>query len=176
MTLDLHNEKAREIFYDLVKISDVVWDNFRPGTLERFKIDYEDLSKVNSRIISCSVTGFGLDSPFRDRPALDLLIQGMGGVMSFTGEAGRPPVRVGYPMGDLGGGVICSHVCSRSPLLSRSDWKGAKVRYRLARCPNLLVTYSLNTICWKRLFRSRWVRAMFLPFRFEPSRRRMGST
>jgi CoA:oxalate CoA-transferase len=100
MTLNLRDEKAREIFYELVKISDVVYDNFRSGTLEKLKIDYESLKKVNPKIISCSVTGFGSNSPYKDRPALDLLIQAMGGVMSFTGEPGRPPVRLGYPMGD----------------------------------------------------------------------------
>ena len=108
MTLNLRDEKAREIFYELVKISDVVYDNFRSGTLEKLKIDYESLKKVNPKIISCSVTGFGSNSPYKDRPALDLLIQAMGGVMSFTGEPGRPPVRLGYPMGDLGGGIFAA--------------------------------------------------------------------
>jgi CoA:oxalate CoA-transferase len=108
MTLNLRDDRAKEIFYELAKISDVVYDNFRPGILEKFRIDYETLKKVNSRIISCSVTGFGLDSPYRDRPALDLLIQAMGGVMSFTGEPGRPPVRMGIPMGDLAGGMFAA--------------------------------------------------------------------
>jgi CoA:oxalate CoA-transferase len=108
MTLNLRNEKAREIFYRLVKISDVVYENFRSGTAEKLKIDYETLKKVNPKIICCSVTGFGSNSPYKDRPALDLLIQAMGGVMSFTGEPGRPPVRLGYPMGDLGGGMFAA--------------------------------------------------------------------
>jgi crotonobetainyl-CoA:carnitine CoA-transferase CaiB-like acyl-CoA transferase len=108
MTLNLRDEKAREIFYELVKTSDVVYDNFRSGTLEKLKIDYQSLKKVNPKIISCSVTGFGSNSPYKDRPALDLLIQAMGGVMSFTGEPGRPPVRLGYPMGDLGGGIFAA--------------------------------------------------------------------
>lgn len=109
LTLNLRHEKAREAFYDLVKTSDVVYDNFRPGTLEKLGIDYETLQKLNPRIISCSVTGFGSDSPYKDRPALDLLIQAMGGVMSFTGEeVGRPPVRMGYPMGDLGAAMYAT--------------------------------------------------------------------
>lgn len=106
MILNLQNEKALQIFYDLVKISDVVYDNFRSGIVEKLKIDYETLKKVNPKIICCSISGFGSDSPYRERPAFDLMIQSMGGVMSFTGEApGRPPVRMGYPMGDLGGGL-----------------------------------------------------------------------
>ena len=76
VTMNFRNEKAREVFYELVKISDVVCDNFRSGTVEKFKIDYESLKKVNPKIISCSVSGFGSNSPYKDRPALDLLIQG----------------------------------------------------------------------------------------------------
>ena len=106
MTLNLRNEKALQIFYDLVKMSDVVYDNFRPGILQKLKIDYETLKKVNPKIICCSVSGFGSDSPYRTRPAFDLMIQAMGGIMSFTGEApGHPPVRLGFPMGDLGGSL-----------------------------------------------------------------------
>lgn len=108
LSLNLRHEKGRQIFYELVKISDVVYDNFRSGILERLKIDYETLNKINPRIICCSVTGFGSDSPYKDRPALDLLIQGTSGVMSFTGEPGSPPVRLGYPMGDLGGGIFAA--------------------------------------------------------------------
>jgi crotonobetainyl-CoA:carnitine CoA-transferase CaiB-like acyl-CoA transferase len=106
LTLNFRNPKATEIFYELVKVSDVVYDNFRSGMLEKFKIDYDSLKKINPRIISCSVTGFGSDSPYKDRPALDLLIQAYSGVMSFTGEPGRPPVRLGIPMGDLNGAMF----------------------------------------------------------------------
>jgi crotonobetainyl-CoA:carnitine CoA-transferase CaiB-like acyl-CoA transferase len=84
----------------------VVYDNFRSGMLEKFKIDYQTLRKINPRIISCSVTGFGSNSPYKDRPALDLLIQAYSGVMSFTGEPERPPVRLGIPMGDLSGAMF----------------------------------------------------------------------
>ncbi len=106
LTLNFRNPKATDLFYDLVKVSDIVYDNFRTGMLEKFRIDYESLKKINPRIISCSVTGFGSDSPYKDRPALDLLIQAYSGVMSFTGEAGRPPVRLGIPMGDLNGAMF----------------------------------------------------------------------
>lgn len=106
LTLNFRNPKATEIFYELVKVADVVYDNFRSGMLEKFKIDYDRLKKINPKIISCSVTGFGSDSPYKDRPALDLLIQAYSGVMSFTGEPGRPPVRLGIPMGDLSGSMF----------------------------------------------------------------------
>jgi CoA:oxalate CoA-transferase len=106
ITLNFRSPKATEIFYDLVKVSDVVYDNFRSGMLEKFKIDYQTLRKINPRIISCSVTGFGSNSPYQERPALDLLIQAYSGVMSFTGEPERPPVRLGIPMGDLSGAMF----------------------------------------------------------------------
>ncbi|MBI4767316.1 MAG: CoA transferase [Deltaproteobacteria bacterium] len=109
ITLDTRTEKGREIFYDLVKISDVVFDNFRPGVLERLKMDYETLKKINPRIISCSISGFGSSGPYRDRPAYDVVIQALTGVMSITGEPDRPPVRCGVALSDQGAGMFAAH-------------------------------------------------------------------
>ena len=75
VVINLKIDEGRELFYDLVKISDVVIDNFRPGVLERLQIDYDTLSKINPRIIQCSVTGFGGTGEYKDLPALDLNIQ-----------------------------------------------------------------------------------------------------
>lgn len=109
LTLDLKAEEGRQIFYRLVEKSDVVYDNFRPGVLQKLKIDYETLKQINPRIISCSVSGYGQTGPFKDRPAFDLIIQARGGIMSYTGEPGRMPVRMGAPMGDLAGGLYAAH-------------------------------------------------------------------
>jgi len=109
LTLDLKAKEGLEIFYRLVKASDVVFDNFRPGVVEKLRIDYETLKKINPRILSCSVSGYGQTGPFKDRPAFDLIIQARGGIMSYTGEPGRMPVRMGAPMGDLTGGVYAAH-------------------------------------------------------------------
>jgi crotonobetainyl-CoA:carnitine CoA-transferase CaiB-like acyl-CoA transferase len=109
LTLDLKAKEGLEIFYRLVKASDVVFDNFRPGVMEKLRIDYETLKKINPRILSCSVSGYGQTGPFKDRPAFDLIIQARGGIMSYTGEPGRMPVRMGAPMGDLTGGVYAAH-------------------------------------------------------------------
>jgi CoA:oxalate CoA-transferase len=106
MTLDLKQPDGLEIFRGLVKKADVVWDNFRPGVMKRLGIDHASLRKINPRIISCSVSGFGQDGPYRDRPAFDLVVQAMGGVMSYTGEEDGTPVRMGAPLGDLGGGIF----------------------------------------------------------------------
>jgi crotonobetainyl-CoA:carnitine CoA-transferase CaiB-like acyl-CoA transferase len=109
MTLDLKAREGLGIFYRLVKISDVVFDNFRPGILEKLRIEHETLKSINPRIISCSVSGYGQTGPFKDRPAFDLIIQARGGIMSYTGEPGRMPVRMGAPMGDLTGGIYAAH-------------------------------------------------------------------
>ncbi|MGQ9693457.1 MAG: CaiB/BaiF CoA transferase family protein [Thermodesulfobacteriota bacterium] len=109
LTLDLKAEEGRQIFYRLVEKSDVVYDNFRPGVLQKLKIDYGTLKQINPRIISCSVSGYGQTGPFKDRPAFDLIIQARGGIMSYTGEPGRMPVRMGAPMGDLAGGLYAAH-------------------------------------------------------------------
>jgi len=106
IVVDLKNPVGRQVFYDLVKVSDVVIDNFRPGVLERLEIDYPTLSRINPRIIQCSVTGFGIAGAYKDYPALDIIIQAISGHMAITGEPGRPPVRVGIPLADLSGGIF----------------------------------------------------------------------
>src|SRR5450759_2764252 len=105
IVINLKTEAGRNIFYDLVKLSDVVVDNFRPGVLERLQIDYDTLSRINPRIIQCSVTGFGTGA-YKDYPALDITIQAMAGHMAVTGEPGRPPARLGIPLADLSGGIF----------------------------------------------------------------------
>jgi crotonobetainyl-CoA:carnitine CoA-transferase CaiB-like acyl-CoA transferase len=111
--LNLKTEAGRAVFYDLVRVSDVVVDNFRPGVLERLVIDYPTLSRISPRLIQCSVTGFGATGAYRDYPAFDLIVQAISGHMSITGEPGRPPVREGIPMADLSGGLFACHGISR---------------------------------------------------------------
>jgi len=106
VVINLKTEAGRNIFYDLVKIADVVVDNFRPGVLERLQIDYATLSRINPRITQCSVTGFGAAGVYKDYPALDIIIQAISGYMAITGEPGRPPARVGIPLADLSGGIF----------------------------------------------------------------------
>jgi crotonobetainyl-CoA:carnitine CoA-transferase CaiB-like acyl-CoA transferase len=106
VVVDLKNPAGLAVFHDLVRVCDVVIDNFRPGVLERLKTDYATLSKINPRIIQCSVTGFGIAGEYKDYPALDIIVQAMSGHMAITGEPGRPPVRVGIPLADLSGGIF----------------------------------------------------------------------
>lgn len=106
VVIDLKTAAGLKVFYDLARVCDVVIDNFRPGVLERLKIDHETLTAINPRIITCSVTGFGMAGDYKDYPALDIIVQAMSGHMAITGEPGRPPVRVGIPLGDLSGGIF----------------------------------------------------------------------
>lgn len=106
ITLNLRTEKGKEIFKELVKKSDVVFENFRPGTTKKMGLDYEVLKEINPRIIYCALSGYGQSGPYRERPAFDYIIQALGGVMSVVGEPGRPPVHTGFPIADLSGGLF----------------------------------------------------------------------
>jgi crotonobetainyl-CoA:carnitine CoA-transferase CaiB-like acyl-CoA transferase len=104
--VDLKSERGRKLVHQLVKKVDIVFDNFSRGVTKRLGLDHETLSAINPRIITCSVTGFGETGPAPDRPAFDMVAQGMGGGMSITGEEGGRPIRAGIPIGDLGGGAF----------------------------------------------------------------------
>jgi formyl-CoA transferase/CoA:oxalate CoA-transferase len=105
IVLDLKNDQAREVFLKMVEAADVVLENFRVGTMERLGIGYEVARKRNPRIIYCSISGYGQDGPYRDRPAMDLIVQAESGMISVTGESGRPGVRAGVSIADFGGGM-----------------------------------------------------------------------
>jgi crotonobetainyl-CoA:carnitine CoA-transferase CaiB-like acyl-CoA transferase len=100
LTINLANEEGRRIVHDMVRASDVFVENFRPGVTARLKMDYDTLSAINPRLIYCSITGFGGEGPYSHRPALDLVGQAMGGLMSITGEAGAEPLACGAPVAD----------------------------------------------------------------------------
>jgi CoA:oxalate CoA-transferase len=127
IVLNLKSEDGRKLFYDLVKLSDVVVDNFRPGVLERLKIDYATLAGVNPRIIQCSVTGFGTAGEYKDYPALDIIIQAISGHMAITGEPGRPPARVGIPLADMSGGIFSCKAILAALFDRERTGKGRKI-------------------------------------------------
>ena len=108
ITLNLKKSEAIEILLKLVEKSDVVVENFRPDVKKRLGIDYETLKKRNPRIILASISGFGQDGPYARRPGFDQIAQGMGGLMSITGEPGKGPMRVGIPVADLTAGLFCA--------------------------------------------------------------------
>jgi len=103
--LDLKRPEGRDLFLRLAEKADVVMENFTPGTMESLGLGYDALSARNPRLIYAATSGFGQTGPERLRPALDIVVQGMGGIMSITGEPGGPPVRPGISLGDIAAGL-----------------------------------------------------------------------
>ena len=108
LTLDLKSAEGKEIFFRLVKTADVVVENYRPDVKHRLGIDYESLRKVNKRVILASISGFGQDGPYEQRPGFDQIAQGLSGIMSVTGNPGEGPMRVGCAVADVGAGLLAT--------------------------------------------------------------------
>ena len=106
VAIDLKNQLGIDIFYELIKKADVVISNFSAGVTKKLKIDFDTLKKFNSKIITCTVSGFGETGPNFQRPAFDQIAQALGGGMSITGLSAEDPMRAGIPIGDLGGGMF----------------------------------------------------------------------
>src|SRR5579883_2126969 len=102
VVLDLKSSAGRTAFYELVKTSDVLVENYRPGAVKRLGIDYETLRKLNPGLIYASISGFGQTGPWSQRPGFDLIAQAMAGVMSITGHPDGPPAKSGVPVSDIG--------------------------------------------------------------------------
>ncbi|HEX9331971.1 MAG TPA: CaiB/BaiF CoA-transferase family protein [Anaerolineales bacterium] len=101
IAVDFKTDEGRVIILELAKQSDVLVENFRPGTLSRFSLDFESISVINPNLIYCSITGFGQTGPLRDKPGYDFMIQAIGGLMSITGEPESEPMKVGVAVADL---------------------------------------------------------------------------
>ncbi len=108
LTLDLKRPEGREVFHLLVKTADVVVENYRPDVKARLGCDYATLKTVNPRIVLASISGFGQDGPYRDRPGMDQIAQGMSGLMSVTGFPDQPPTRVGAAIVDVTAGLFAA--------------------------------------------------------------------
>src|SRR5271167_4703387 len=105
VTLDLRREEGAAILVELAAKSDVVVENFSPGTMDRFKLGYAQLKAANPKIILCSISGFGQSGPMTSAPAYDIVAQALGGTMSITGASGGEPTRCGVSIGDLAAGL-----------------------------------------------------------------------
>ena len=106
LALDLKHPMGRDILLQLVKSADVITENYRRGTLEKFGLGYDVLAKTNPGLIYCAVSGYGRDGPLGDKGGFDLIAQGFAGLMSITGEPGRPPVKTGNPVADINAGIL----------------------------------------------------------------------
>jgi formyl-CoA transferase/CoA:oxalate CoA-transferase len=141
VALDLERPEGREVFLDLCRVSDVVWENFRPGVMARLGCAPEALRALNPRLVVCSISAFGQGGPYRDWPAFDLALQAMGGGMSITGEEGRPPVRMGLPMGDLAGGMFGALAVAGALFRRAQTGDGTHFDLSLLDCQVSLLTY-----------------------------------
>ncbi|HZR68873.1 MAG TPA: CoA transferase, partial [Burkholderiales bacterium] len=119
------------IFMQLVKRSDVVVENYRPDVKERLGIGYESLAKANPRVVLASISGFGQDGPYRDRPGFDQIAQGMGGFMSITGLPGQGPVRAGTAIADISAGLFAALGVLTALLEREASGKGQWVQSSL---------------------------------------------
>ncbi len=131
LTLDLKNPAALSAFRKLADTADVIVENFRPGVKARLGIDYETLAKSNPRLVYASISGFGQDGPMADRPGFDQIAQGMGGLMSITGEPGKGPMRVGIPIADLCAGLFAAQGILIALLERHASGKGQWVQTSL---------------------------------------------
>ncbi len=134
LTLDLKSEKGREIFLLLIKDADVLVENFKPGVMKKLGLDYDKLRVINPKLIYCASSGFGQTGPYSSRPAYDLIIQGMGGLMSITGPDASQPTKVGSSIADIFAGVF-SVIGILSALYNRAQTgKGQMVDVAMLDC------------------------------------------
>ena len=103
--IDLSLPNGKALFLKLVSKADVVLENFAPGTMDRLGLGYETLKQYNARLIYAAISGFGQNGPYAGKSAMDIVVQGMGGIMSITGEPGGPPIRPGVSQGDITAGL-----------------------------------------------------------------------
>ena len=119
VAIDLGKARGRDLLLDMAEHTDVLIENFRPGTMARFGLDYETLRARNPALVVASISGFGQSGPYAHRPALDVIVQGMGGMLSITGEPGRGPVRPGASIGDITAALFTT-IAIQSALLERA--------------------------------------------------------
>lgn len=131
IAIDLKQPAGHALLLKLAESADVVVENFRPDVKHRLKIAYEDLSAVNEGLIYVSISGFGQDGPYEKRPGVDQIAQGMGGLMSITGEPGRGPMRVGIPVADLTAGLLSAQGAMMALIQRQRTGKGQWVRTSL---------------------------------------------
>jgi len=134
VTLDLKNADGKRVLERLIEKSDVVVENFSPGTLARLGFPDERVRAISPRAILCHISGFGQDGPGRAWPAYDLIVQGMGGIMSLTGEPGSDPVMVGVPQADMVAGMFAAFAVAAALHARDRTGEGQVIDATTARC------------------------------------------
>jgi CoA:oxalate CoA-transferase len=141
IALDLRSPASREIMRRLIASYDVIVDNLREGQRSDLGLSYEDLKQINPRIISCSVTGFGSDGPYSSRPAYDIIVEALGGIMSLTGPEGGPSVRAGVPIGDIAAGLYAAIATLAGLQSLEATGHGVHVDVSMLDCQVSLLSY-----------------------------------
>jgi CoA:oxalate CoA-transferase len=144
--IDIKDPRGRELVLKLVRLADVVIDNFRPATLEGLGLGYSVLRDVNPRIIRCAISGFGQDGPLASNPAFDLIIQAMAGFMSVTGEPDGPPLRTGVSIGDVAAGAFAVAAIGLALYQREQTGLGQEIDISMFDCLVSFLTYYL-TFC-----------------------------
>lgn len=141
LTLNLKHEKALQIMRQLLETTDVVVENFRPGTMESFGFGYEAVQAFNPRIIFCSISGYGHSGPDAKLPGYDLIIQGEGGIASLTGDPDGPPYKVGSSQADIVAGMMGFQGILLALLARNQTGQGQKIDIGMLDCQVALLTY-----------------------------------
>jgi CoA:oxalate CoA-transferase len=134
IALDLRNEADKRVFEKLLEKADVLVENFRPGTMEKFGYGWDRLHPRYPRLIYAAASGFGHTGPFSQHPAYDMVVQGLGGIMSVTGHKGQPPVRIGVSVGDLGAGLYAAIAVNAALLHREKTGETCKVDIAMFDC------------------------------------------
>jgi crotonobetainyl-CoA:carnitine CoA-transferase CaiB-like acyl-CoA transferase len=145
VTLNLKTREGLEILRALVKKSDVLVENFRPGTMERLGVGYATLARLNPRLVYCSISGFGESGPEAHRAGYDLIVQGEGGIMDLTGFPDGPPVKVGNSIADLVAGMSAAHGITLALLARHKTRRGQKVEIGMLDVMASLLTYQAGS-------------------------------
>ena len=141
LALDLKNPDGLHVFYQLIKKADVVLSNFSAGVTAKLKIDFKELKKINPKIITCTVSGFGESGPNYQRPAFDQIAQALGGGMSITGLSASEPMRAGIPIGDLGGGMFAVMGIQAAIISRATSGEGQHVDISMLDCQISMLNY-----------------------------------
>ena len=134
MTLNFKRQEEVDVFREMVKHADVVVENYRPGTMEKFGLGYEELKKINPKIIYAACSGFGHSGPYQYKPAYDIIVQAMGGIMSVTGPEGGEPTRVGASVGDIIAGMFTAYGVMMALYHRERTGEGQKVDVGMLDC------------------------------------------
>ncbi|AHL74555.1 CoA-transferase [Stutzerimonas stutzeri] len=134
ISLNLKNQRARDIFYRLAADADVIVENYRPGVTQSLHIDYETIRALNPGIIYCSISGYGQTGPSRNKGGFDLVAQGMSGLMSMTGEPGKRPLKTGIAVYDIGAGLTAIYSILAAYIHKQSTGEGQHIDIAITEC------------------------------------------